>query len=76
MCREVKDGNLPCEEPRKSIIGRGSSRYKCLKVGDHGWFECGWRVRWVRLWREAGARSFRVLDFLKKRLDFFPTRIH
>lgn len=46
VCRELKNGkDLPCEEPRKSDIGKGSSRYKCPKVGDPGWFRCGELIR-------------------------------
>lgn len=41
--RELKDGkDLLCEEPRKSVTGKGNSRCKHPKAGDLGWFKCGW----------------------------------
>lgn len=42
LCRELKSGkDLPCEDPRKSIIGKEISRYKCPTVAGSGWFRCG-----------------------------------
>lgn len=76
VSRELKDGkDLLCVDPKKSPQAKGAAGTNAPKQATPAGRSVAGSVvegeRWVKLQREAVARSFRALDFLKKSLDVF-----